>query len=1316
MKKTTLIKSTKIFVVFLTLLFSLQIHSQCINTNPFVDVMAENSGTPQEIAWCYQANNYITISGLITGGDYIFTVSGNNGPGYVTITSTTNDVIAQGSSPLTVNNLSATVVRFHVADNAQCITSNCYTSTLQYLPACPQPINLSCTGITTTGALASWTAGGTETLWDLEYGMQGFAQGAGTLISNLTTTNYTFTTLSPGTAYEFYVKAKCTVDEQSFLTGPFKFTTFCNTVTEIYENFDGTASNLGLLPNCWLRSTDFSANVSVVNGSTSPASAPNNLRLFSFNGDSYALLPPVSNLNAGTHRLRFKAFSNIENTLLNVGYLTNPNDVNSFVLLTTITLPFGDSSQAQPYTILPGAALPAGVTVLAFKYTPTNGFFSGAANIDDLRWEPNSTCLEPVFASAINILDTSAELIWNAGGTELQWEIQYGPQNFTLGQGTTVSNLTTASFNLINLTPNTNYQYYVRAICAGNGTSGWSDPYTFKTDCTSVTSFIENFDTTNAWLGLVPDCWIKAGNSFFNEVISGSTISEPNYLNLNGEDPISTAFAIMPSVSNLNLGTHRLKFTANSSNPEAVLEVGYISNVNDVTTYSFLAEFQVGTDTNGNNADFIVLPPTTIPSGVKNLVFKNSGIPGASTNFYIDDVKWEVIPACQEPTELALVAVASTSATLGWVTNGTASQWEIQYGVPGFTLGQGTIVTASVNPYVLNGLTSNTNYEFYVRSICSTTSNSSWTGPFEFRTLCDDVTEFYENFDTTEAWQGLIPFCWSRGSNNIFSNAVTGNSEMSAPNCLNMDAYAGFSELYTVMPSVSNLQANTHRLRFKVQGNGFDSGALAVGYMTNLNEISTFVSLQEFQIPANTTILDFFYTPTTVPAGIKNLVFKNSGSITGPLNVKIDDVKWELLPTVAPVCTTGLLAVTDPDCGTAPVLLSWNPAPNADAYRVTIGTTPGGSDILNNVDVGSNPSYIFNSPIAATTYYWTVIPYNPLGFPTTCPSSSFLTPNGLCYCIPEYSTGKTAGDLISNIEIAGTTLANNSGTAPVNPAYTLFTGQPNYTATLQAGQNYSMTVSVGTFGNQQVAVWIDSNNNGSYESSERIGFSTGPISSSNPGTFTLSIPCAVNAGFYRLRVRDVWSLPADLIDPCLEYGYGETEDYYVTISSATLPATPTGDAIQTINVSAANEATIEDLVVTGTNVQWFATQADALTGTNPLAIDTVITNGSVYYAVSVEGSCLSTPLAVTVTVTLGVNDFDSASFKYYPNPVTDRLSIAYSDTISEVIVYNLLGQQIIVNRPNATQTQVDLSQLNAGTYVVKVTSNNLVKTVKVIKQ
>lgn len=83
---------------------------------------------------------------------------------------------------------------------------------------------------------------------------------------------------------------------------------------------------------------------------------------------------------------------------------------------------------------------------------------------------------------------------------------------------------------------------------------------------------------------------------------------------------------------------------------------------------------------------------------------------------------------------------------------------------------------------------------------------------------------------------------------------------------------------------------------------------------------------------------------------------------------------------------------------------------------------------------------------------------------------------------------------------------------------------------------------------------------------------------------------------------------------------------------------------------------------------------------------------------------------------LGNNDFDNANFTYYPNPVKNSLNLSYSKEISNVEIFNVLGQKVSTNAINATQAQIDMSNLSKGAYIVKVTSDNQVKTIKVIKE
>lgn len=83
---------------------------------------------------------------------------------------------------------------------------------------------------------------------------------------------------------------------------------------------------------------------------------------------------------------------------------------------------------------------------------------------------------------------------------------------------------------------------------------------------------------------------------------------------------------------------------------------------------------------------------------------------------------------------------------------------------------------------------------------------------------------------------------------------------------------------------------------------------------------------------------------------------------------------------------------------------------------------------------------------------------------------------------------------------------------------------------------------------------------------------------------------------------------------------------------------------------------------------------------------------------------------------LNTNTFDSENFKSYPNPVKDLLNLSYNKNISNVAVYNLLGQEVIAKSINATQSQIDMSHLSSGTYIAKVTADDQVKTIKVIKE
>ncbi len=84
--------------------------------------------------------------------------------------------------------------------------------------------------------------------------------------------------------------------------------------------------------------------------------------------------------------------------------------------------------------------------------------------------------------------------------------------------------------------------------------------------------------------------------------------------------------------------------------------------------------------------------------------------------------------------------------------------------------------------------------------------------------------------------------------------------------------------------------------------------------------------------------------------------------------------------------------------------------------------------------------------------------------------------------------------------------------------------------------------------------------------------------------------------------------------------------------------------------------------------------------------------------------------------TLSVPGFNNANFKAYPNPVSNILNLSYDQTISDVNIFNLLGQNVVSKTINDTNGVIDMSNLPSGSYLVKVTAEGQTKTIKVIKQ
>jgi hypothetical protein len=150
--------------------------------------------------------------------------------------------------------------------------------------------------------------------------------------------------------------------------------------------------------------------------------------------------------------------------------------------------------------------------------------------------------------------------------------------------------------------------------------------------------------------------------------------------------------------------------------------------------------------------------------------------------------------------------------------------------------------------------------------------------------------------------------------------------------------------------------------------------------------------------------------------------------------------------------------------------------------------------------------------------------------------------------------------------------------------------------------------------------------------------------------------------------------------------------------------TPGGASSVTFYTAPNENASETDLTLVAQNSNQCAPGTSA-------SINTI--GGQAYY-VFVLNSGAVTDIVIDGT-NLGVSDNTIEGFSFYPNPASTILNLKSIENIESVSLFNMLGQRVIATQVNATTSQIDVSGLSTGTYLMKVTANGQTGTYRVIK-
>lgn len=664
------------------------------------------------------------------------------------------------------------------------------------LPTCPAPTSVSVSNITSNSADFSWISGGASN-WNVSIVSTG--SSIGTAIA-LTATDYSASSLSPETTYDFYVQDSCAIGDASQWVGPLTFTTLptcpaptglsINSATETEVSFSWVSGGASL----WNYSivlagqpigTAVSANsTTVVQGGLTVGTAYDVYVQDSCGlGDVSDWVGPVSFTTAYP--------GDNCNTSIDLATLTSPhsattsgftNDITVSCLSGTApdviyhvevpadyTLWIGQVSNTydSKNMVAYGGSCPGATEIDCWDETDTDhvtwenttgstqtvywiqdGYLGGSGSYI-LEWTltPPPTCPAPSGLSVSNVTANSAEIAWTTGGAS-NWNIEIVPSGTTpSGDGVAVS---TNPYTATGLEMATDYVVYVQDSCGPADESVWIGPISFTTLCGIFTPpYTQNFDS------FVPNCWDEAdsgtpatgpqglgasnwtSDGFAN--VGGSGAAKINiYQSGDNEWLLSPEFAIPAGAP-----SYRLQFD--------LALTAYTSTSSDVFGDDDSLKLLVTSDAGATWSEISAWNSTnTISNTGDHFNFDLTSYAGQTVQFAYWATEGSAsssdIDLFVDNFEIDVIPACPEPTAIS-ASNITDFSADISWTTGGASSWEVQVVetgetpstsgtTTSTQPFAATGLTTNTTYDVYVRDNCGASGYSEWTGPYSFTTTC----------------------------------------------------------------------------------------------------------------------------------------------------------------------------------------------------------------------------------------------------------------------------------------------------------------------------------------------------------------------------------------------------------------------------------------------------------------------------------------------------------------------------------------------------------------------------------------------------
>ena len=682
----------------------------------------------------------------ITAGSYTFPGGGCN-----LITGT--DIGFGGTLTSGINNRGFIGSVSFISGNACTGTPNAGVTASSANPVCPSvPFNLSMTNATfTSGLTYQWQSAANAT-------------GPWTNIPGAITSSFP-ATQTVDTWYQCIVT--CSSTAQVSTSTPLFVTT--NTFVNCYCTSTATSTSYGDIQRVELNTIDNSST-----GCAGMYSDYTSISTLVSPGVSYPMELDLINCSAGTYSYGTRVWIDCDHNGLFDTYELLQDSYNSLPSLVTVNVPF---SITIPSTALSGLTRMRIVIIESNAApTPCGTYTWGETEDYMVNISAPPTCPQPTALTVVQATLNDAQLAWTAGGSETQWEIQYGPQGFVLGSGTIIP-VTTNPFTVTNLTPNSFYQVYIRAICTPGDSSYWTPPVAFNTynqgqfidwDAECPTGGFQDISAigTAANLAYLGETGITLP---FSVLYQGQLISTATIGN-NGGMKLGTTTAQVNYVMEAGNGLYPFIQQLYTSYPVGsggvfYQQVGTSPNSKFIVQWKNLPHWNSPVFPDGASFELIIEETTNEIYYVYDDVLMGSalwnygqdaeiGVRGTqNVNVSMNNSSYLqnnscvhfYYTNCPKPSALTASYIAPDQAMYTWTASAAnETNWTIIYGPVGFdpTTG-GTTLTSTTTSILLSNLTPLQTYDVYVYSECSVgLTSEALTTTFTAPPFCSNPTSF----------------------------------------------------------------------------------------------------------------------------------------------------------------------------------------------------------------------------------------------------------------------------------------------------------------------------------------------------------------------------------------------------------------------------------------------------------------------------------------------------------------------------------------------------------------------------------------------